>query len=1453
MDRRLLPYEYQLIEALGVSKEEYLEFVALQQEYKDPKAGTALDVRAADPGTVAIVLTVVGILFQVGAALLAPKPSIPDLGADNKRRNRQQRFAPSFGFNGAPELAAYGDPVNLVYTSSTDNPDGGVRVSGSLVWSAVDNFGSSQFMQLLFVLGAAQIKNISADRTAFGSLALGQLDPSTAFLFYPLNGVGRPPRLKDLVKGKRKFLPPSLEERPDNQDVCKIVGYRSGQRKGVEGFSQAYSPTTSSSLGIYDPVPIKVEMQTRDSEGEEQDGPIGVTLEDGKWQSSISEIKKVVYNENDKIQVKFEKKGYTGGGDDEVVPLALNFRRQAVNALDFGSTYMLGSAKFRLLSFGEHRDPDNGDVNATFQCVETGRCPSFDYEKEVPVNNVKEEKKKLQNDLKILKNLFNDNQIDPPSDNDSFVSSASLTSLEEGDDSNKFNVPDDQRIEDTYNIKPARNTNNSTVVGKDCYKLGGCEIQYNYSSERKVTWNDVTYNPNREKKDSQGNVVYDKDNGMHELSITSAGSIKYTEYLESKALNDPPTIKTEEVRQRYRKDIRKLKLIIRHILNGNLDDDGALWVPLVNQSFDQLIRARIEADATPGTHILPSGKDKFGHYTLLFYNMSIENIKARKDKLQARIDRLEKKKVDQSPKLKESSFETDGENPITATNRNRRTYATYTDTVNLDDRLLARNVRLDQDIKAFEADIAKRKAALAGQIRGIVIDYLENTGDGTVIYTPALPADQNWGPFDAFEFSLGGLNTLEDKLEDLPSSKRMVDVNSLKAIESAFAVLKKQKQSTILDIRRFLKKWDDCIAAADNNFFVKALVKAESAAYETVSEVDQVKFSIKSKLFRRISGRQLKYGDTPADQKYSLGDNGIHGRQAFFRFSYKKADQGDDGWTVHPALFAIRQSSESEAYNDFNFYAPSRAKYAFKIDPVYDVASEIALNGQTKFAVLDSHEGMKRKDNSSDTGFVWWNGKEQDSQKTGPAGSNLFPNLQERGPKLTNEWDVFSVNTDTQVQFSFESGPELALTAVTEQQIASTVNELGTGMYKDLSLFSLSMFANRGIQDLRNVTAFVTEGKMSYKVEDLNARSSESTSYAPDIFVDTVLDEINGIGRYAPSTVLDKSSLELAKNFCKSNNLPTELDFDSGESVEPITLNMDGVIADQSSWRDFWVNNAPFSLLEFARKNGKETLVPALPVNNDGQAADANGYPISLTISALFTTGNILEDSYKEEFLDYGTSTQDLVASIIYREEYSKSIFQRKRTVNVRRLDIADLPSSIRETFDLSAFVTSRQQAVMFGKMLVNQRRYIRRGVEFKTFPSSNPIEPGAFIYVDIGFNSWDKTSSGVVSEDLSLNSPLQNKIEDGQYNFLFYKRNSAAVEAVSDVTIPDRLTAVLAERAGQLYVMGQATNTKRVFRVTEVEMDEEGEVTVRAIEYPCDDQQRARVADFRPSLFKVS
>ena len=45
MTRRLLPYEHDLIATLGVTEEEYIDFLSIQEAYSDPKEGTIVDVR----------------------------------------------------------------------------------------------------------------------------------------------------------------------------------------------------------------------------------------------------------------------------------------------------------------------------------------------------------------------------------------------------------------------------------------------------------------------------------------------------------------------------------------------------------------------------------------------------------------------------------------------------------------------------------------------------------------------------------------------------------------------------------------------------------------------------------------------------------------------------------------------------------------------------------------------------------------------------------------------------------------------------------------------------------------------------------------------------------------------------------------------------------------------------------------------------------------------------------------------------------------------------------------------------------------------------------------------------------------------------------------------------------------------------------------------------------------
>ena len=159
----LLPYERQLIDALGCTEDEYKqykkEFTARAIERSKEYAHIP-DIRN-DPGTVGLVLTVVGILFQVAAALLAPKPQAPK---EQKRRQSinlgddvgATRFNKSTQFDAVQEIANLGDVVPIMFGRYDEvNKTGGLSMSPPLIWSRMFSFGSHQSFKALYTFGEA--------------------------------------------------------------------------------------------------------------------------------------------------------------------------------------------------------------------------------------------------------------------------------------------------------------------------------------------------------------------------------------------------------------------------------------------------------------------------------------------------------------------------------------------------------------------------------------------------------------------------------------------------------------------------------------------------------------------------------------------------------------------------------------------------------------------------------------------------------------------------------------------------------------------------------------------------------------------------------------------------------------------------------------------------------------------------------------------------------------------------------------------------------------------------------------------------------------------------------------------------------------------------------------------------------------------------------------------------
>jgi hypothetical protein len=1332
--RRLLPYEQGLIETLGISEEEYFAFLEAQQTYCDPKVGTKLDVRnGVDPGTIALVLTIVGTLAQVGAALLAPRPEVPEQQR-LQRTAREKRFSPRYGFNSVQQLSQYGDPINLVYVDSTDHPEGAVRLTTSLVWSAIKSMGSAQLLQALFVAGAGKILEIDAGRTALGQLPIRDFqkgDGRGSKVWAYWSTTSGPPRFGNIISGDQ-FDPIS-----SGKNYIDIVCQTGRINAAVPGYSQAFSPSSMNKIGMYDVVPINVNVIERAEDGEEKHRNLGIKARNISWGINTA------ITLGRQISIEFQaldRQGSRNGRDLSPQTEAANELRSALaETVDLGAIYKLGTALFKCTGFQGNSDLYRGTYYADMQCVRAGLSPST----EESFTNVEQVRDQLIEWRKILK----DTTVVKTADGGA-----------------------------TENREPF-----IVTISNDSGTRS-----WNFSGDRTIEWDKGWDTPGTLAQQARDGdelgfekTTYDGA-GQGAYGVQTSGSIASTQARLEGVIADKPRLTPREARKEYNALLEDLRDYLQQLRSGDYDDQ-------INEG------------------LVPVSSDDPSKNQYVSIGQRLNVLRSERKELRE-IRKFLRSKIDFGAEDERNDYD----NALRDAERNF-------DKVN--DEI--------QDLKEQRKRKGKKWAIRQARF-----------------------ASSKFIGYDGREYPFG-IKKLKNQKEHIPS-EGIVDQNGTQAIRRAYRTILAEKQEALAAIEEALKETD-----YDDLFYMKALCKIETASYETVSNCDVINIGLKANVYRRISGRANSYGEYDAPKGYKAGDNGWQTRVMFFTVSIGRA--GGEKRKI-PRIFAIRRGSNSDAYLSLQIVFPQKAKWAFEIEPVVDVGAEtteMGLKGNPAgFCFLQNNakdRSVAIATNEGDNGTLWFTGHFRG------VNGNGTPDERERGPVGTNEWDLFNNRSDTQTQFSFEGGPELGLTYVTEQQTASRFEI--ESKYPGLACMAVTVMSGRSMQDARELSLYVRKGKISHRVNE-NYRigtseapfivdQSRSTSYAPDIFADTFLDQTNGIGEYTTADGIEWNLLAASKRFCKANK-----------------YFMEGVIADAGSWREFWAANAGFSLLDLAKVGGKETLIPAVPYNDDGTRTR------NIAVSALFNQGNILEDSFKEEFLDYGTATRDLIATVIYREQtvQSNEIFPRSSSIEVRLAGVQEI-DAIRQTFDLSAYVTNRDQAVNYAQYLCLARRYVRRTIEFKTFPTETAIYPGMYIYVDIGNYAWNGLFAGRVESGGKLNLPLLSSVGernnagsetilvDGEFDMLLYRHADPSNGIVSGVIKKEAVSVTnlqsdeLLDFTNWLCVLGNRNSSKRIFRVSEVTMDEEGEVSIRAIEHPYeiqDGQEKSLLASTDSALFDI-
>ena len=414
-------------------------------------------------------------------------------------------------------------------------------------------------------------------------------------------------------------------------------------------------------------------------------------------------------------------------------------------------------------------------------------------------------------------------------------------------------------------------------------------------------------------------------------------------------------------------------------------------------------------------------------------------------------------------------------------------------------------------------------------------------------------------------------------------------------------------------------------------------------------------------------------------------------------------------------------------------------------------------------------------------------------------GQNVYQEF-DRPISATRVFEAFSGVAEVShygdlISRSCDNGPEHQIVYVNE-----SVTEDQLINYDGLAITGLKLRSSNSLQSLDQLRCYMRKG---VEVELLTDGGTGPSNLFTDLIWYLATNKDIGLGNIINSDLLDRDLLAATGRYLRANR-----------------LFFDDVIADSINFRSFIAEKAPSLLCYVAIRNGKLSLDPALPTG-----ADLKIGAVKPPISAMFTDGNIIQDSFRLEWLDLEERKMFQAAVVFTRRPTNQLTYQETVVVRYNEANADALPI---EEFNLS-HVSTRYHAILAAKYFLALRKHVTHSITFQTLPYGLALAPGQFIMVAVEMSPYNPANNGVVQPDGTLVSV--QPLTDGSYSVNAWERETTEVRQAT-LTVAGGIATNL---RNSVFSVVNSNVTKHVYQVDALDVNEDGIVTIKATNFPVD------------------